>query len=393
MQMKIAIITENFIGYRVGGTALFGGAELLLYHYAKLLVELGNEVCIVQFGTDTKEVTHEGMNIKIVRCANPRWLQKIGIIRRWHWGGAVLNRHIPPDTDWIHYHYHYLAFPFNYGNRSRKIITGLSHGVDWDVDEFYRSFSIRNVRERMSLGLLKLVTAMTTSRLDRIWANDRFFIHHVVSRNPGKREKLSYIPNFVDVNSFTYRPKSFQVEVEWRLFMPKMPAFDRGTDHAICAIAVLKKMGYRISLQIAGDNDMRPFFENLAREKGVAAEVTFLGHVENRSMPRLYEEANIVLVPSPWREATPIAVLEAMAVGTPVITTDIGGIPEIAIDGFNATIARPDGDCIAQKIIALMQAPNTRAEISQRARNWVELYFSKEKWSRQVTEFFGGGEV
>ncbi|WP_432510192.1 glycosyltransferase family 4 protein [Kineococcus sp. SYSU DK001] len=75
------------------------------------------------------------------------------------------------------------------------------------------------------------------------------------------------------------------------------------------------------TLVLAGDGPDRPALERLARELGVAGRVRFLGTVERDRLPALQAAADVSLLTSQWREGLPMAVLESLACGTPVVTS------------------------------------------------------------------------
>jgi glycosyltransferase involved in cell wall biosynthesis len=97
-----------------------------------------------------------------------------------------------------------------------------------------------------------------------------------------------------------------------------------------------------VSLVVAGDGPERAKLERLAAELGVAERVRFLGSLSRRAVLELFRAADAALLSSTW-ENLPHAVLEALAVGTPVIATAVGGVPEVVRDGENGLLS-PAGD-------------------------------------------------
>ena len=81
----------------------------------------------------------------------------------------------------------------------------------------------------------------------------------------------------------------------------------------------------------------------LAKELGIDSQTQFLGWISGKDKDKIFKEASIFCLPS-YAEGFPMAVLDAWAYGLPVITTPVGGIPDIAKDGENVLLFQP-GDC------------------------------------------------
>ena len=100
-----------------------------------------------------------------------------------------------------------------------------------------------------------------------------------------------------------------------------------------------------VNLRIAGDGPMRAELEAMAaHHKGI----TFLGRLEAEDVAALQRDAEACICPSEWFENNPLAVIESLCAGTPVIGADIGGIPELINPGSNGLLYRSgDTDALA----------------------------------------------
>jgi glycosyltransferase involved in cell wall biosynthesis len=96
---------------------------------------------------------------------------------------------------------------------------------------------------------------------------------------------------------------------------------------------------------IAGEGPDRPALEGRARELGIADRVTFLGAQPRERVVELFHAADAAILSSSW-ENFPHTVVEALAVGTPVLAMDAGGVAEIVHDGVNGLLV-PPGDTAA----------------------------------------------
>jgi glycosyltransferase involved in cell wall biosynthesis len=95
-----------------------------------------------------------------------------------------------------------------------------------------------------------------------------------------------------------------------------------------------------LSIRIAGIGPDEERLKSIARSIG-AANVTFLGFVQPNDLYEMRMHADAVAVSSVWYENSPLAILEAMGEGLPVIASAIGGIPELVVDGENGILAAP----------------------------------------------------
>ena len=147
------------------------------------------------------------------------------------------------------------------------------------------------------------------------------------------RERIKVINNGIDASLFKEAKKPRYGKI--RLGYVGQVAWHKGIENLINAVSMLDDTERKkVSLIIAGsgDKDFMDYCKGLAR--GLRF-VKFIGHVEYGRIPDIYKKIDILIVPSIWPENHPHSIVEAMASGTPVIASDIGGIPELIDDGIN----------------------------------------------------------
>ena len=127
-----------------------------------------------------------------------------------------------------------------------------------------------------------------------------------------------------------------------------------------------------VALLVLGDGPERASLERRARELGVDARVRFLGAGTRDDVIRLFRGVDAALLTSAW-ENLPHTLLEALAVGTPVIATAVGGVPEVVHDGENGLLV-PAGDvnAIAGAIERIVHDDRLRASLAAAAASSVE---------------------
>jgi glycosyltransferase involved in cell wall biosynthesis len=121
------------------------------------------------------------------------------------------------------------------------------------------------------------------------------------------------------------------------------------------------------SLVLVGDGPEREELERLAAELEIDGRVRFLGARPREETIRFLAGAYAALLPSEW-ENLPHAAVEALAVGTPVLATDVGGVPEVVRDGENGLLVRAgDADGLADAIRRLLGDPELRDRLAAAA--------------------------
>jgi glycosyltransferase involved in cell wall biosynthesis len=122
-----------------------------------------------------------------------------------------------------------------------------------------------------------------------------------------------------------------------------------------------------VSLVLAGDGPERAALERRASEPDLAQRVRFAGALSRDEVLTLFRGADAALLTSTW-ENLPHSVVEALAVGTPVVATAVGGVPEVVRDGENGLLVPPgDVDAIAGAIGRLVADEHLRAALAGRA--------------------------
>jgi glycosyltransferase involved in cell wall biosynthesis len=138
-------------------------------------------------------------------------------------------------------------------------------------------------------------------------------------------------------------------------------------------------------LQIAGDGPLRDQLVEFTKELNLANRVTFVGALPHTA--QFFSQLDIFVLSS-LNEGLPLALLEAMAAGLPVVSTRAGGVEEAAHEGQNAYLATVgDSNDLAQAMIRMARAPNLeqRGALGQRI---VQEQFRIEKTWQGYYELF-----
>lgn len=167
---------------------------------------------------------------------------------------------------------------------------------------------------------------------------------------------------------------------------------EKGVPILFESIAQLHQQGYELTLTLLGDGPDRAFLENLAREMNIQHCVNFKGFVDQTTIATTLKASDIFVLPS-FAEGIPVALMEAMAIGLPVITTYVGGITELVIDQQTGLVVYPsDVNGLANAIAKYLDNPALCQEIAQRARAMVEQEFNIEDQVDKLADLFTDGE-
>jgi glycosyltransferase involved in cell wall biosynthesis len=155
----------------------------------------------------------------------------------------------------------------------------------------------------------------------------------------------------------------------------------KGVATAIAACHEVTRSGRPVTLSIYGDGprDYRQALETQAAAG--PAQVTFHGRVEHASLPAIYRAHDVFVFPSVWAEPFGLTHLEAMASGTPVISTPNGGPGEFLIDGENALLfPAEDVGALASRLSLLLNDPELAQALARAGRDTVERDFTIERY-------------
>jgi glycosyltransferase involved in cell wall biosynthesis len=215
------------------------------------------------------------------------------------------------------------------------------------------------------------------NKVDRFVVPSRFYREKLVEWG-WPREKLVHIPNFVDVDAFSTN----WTEGDYFVFAGRL-APEKGVDTLIRAAAA---SGQKLIIAGTGPEEVR--LKKLADD--LKADATFTGHLSGDNLFRLIGQSRALVLPSEWYENAPISVLEAYALGRPVIGSDIGGIPELIRPGETGAIAAPASvESLAEALSRMSEQSETeRATMGKMGRQWVAENFSRADYRDRMTALY-----
>ncbi len=168
-------------------------------------------------------------------------------------------------------------------------------------------------------------------------------------REYGVRTPIHVVPNGIAFETYSSPPEHSSVR-SFNFFVVSRLVHRKGIDQLLEAMANVVKECPSVQLGIAGAGPQRKELERLVSELGIESNVDFLGFVSEKRKIALLHEADIFVFPS-RQEGFGIAVLEAMATGTPVVANDLDVLDDLVPDGANRLVDASDPEKFATALV------------------------------------------
>ena len=256
------------------------------------------------------------------------------------------------------------------------------HGP-WHKEAMYKELGQES--PKLKYALRRLVEKFYLKRASKIIVLSQYMRKEASEITPIDSSRFLVIPGTVDTRKFAEADD--RTTLRRRLELPEhcpvllcVRRLDRrmGIENLVDAAARLKDEGKAFLLLIGGKGDMEAQLKLKIKNLNLDNFVKLLGFIDEKDLPGLYAAADLVIMPSIGLEGFGLATIEALACGTPVIGSNIGGTPEI-LAPFNQELLFDDcrPETIAKKISAFFDSMEG-TEIRKKARSYA-LNFDSEK--------------
>lgn len=222
----------------------------------------------------------------------------------------------------------------------------------------------KTLLERALDGLRGKALGDSVRRMDRVvfvsrWMRDQF-TEHMAGDVP---QEVIY--NGIDLSLFdARRTEPLAVEGALKVLFPGGEKAGKGIEATLSSIPVVKRTVPDVMLYVVGVEEPSPRVRALVSDLGVKDNVRFMGRMPPQEYRRLLRTVDMLCMPA-RQEAFGLVFLEAMAMGKPIIATDLGGIPEVVTDGRNGFLVEPEPGAIASAILAVHEDGSLRSRIER----------------------------
>lgn len=159
----------------------------------------------------------------------------------------------------------------------------------------------------------------------------------------------------------------------------------KGVFDLIKAIEKIVRVVPTVQFILAGDGDIDKV-KKIVQEKELSEYISVPGWVSNGS--EYYSNADIYVLPS-YNEGLPMSILEASSYGLPVVSTSVGGIPEIIEDGLNGFLVEPgDINALEERLLSLIESPELRRKMGNAAHEKVKDKFNINHIAGQISKLY-----
>lgn len=359
--MKIAHVSATFPPY-------MAGSGNVCYQYCRELAKLGHEITVYTSRYPDIDYTYPS-EIRVnrykpfIRLGNAPFIINLLKIR---------------NHDIIHLHY-----PFIFGGELillLKIMTGQKYIVTYHNDLIGTGLkSILFKLYQNTFGTLILLNAskillMTRNYIEISEMKDIFY---------KKQNSIIILPNGVDINRFSPNKGINDNSNKKQGIIIFVGALDKahsykGLEFLMNACSKILGNSKKFYLLIIGDGELMNYYQNYAHSLGIQEICHFLGKIDNDKISDYYNKSDFLVHPS-TNENFPLVILEAMATGKAVISTNLPGLNLIVDDDQTGFLVEPkDVDTLALKIKYLLEENEVCEEFGRQARKKILDNYSWE---------------
>jgi len=354
--MNICIVSDLF-------DSSFGGAPVVVNRFNQRFLERGHKITIITSKSKSKESVEKRKNLTIYRffsCTLPKSEGEYALsFPNSHRIRQIFERE---EIDVLHCHVPSLlslacvlearkmAVPSIATNH--LLSETFSRNLFFDTAKFNSFFyKIINV----FYNLVDLVLCPSTYGLKTL-------------RETGLSTRAFVLSNGVELSKFNPNLNHEQFDLQFDLKGKKILYVGRlmeekGLDVLIRAYSIVNAKVSNTCLIIVGKGHIRRNLEELTKRLGLK-NVIFTGFVSDSLLRQAYASSSLFVLPS-YAEIQPLVLLEALAMGLPAIGTNVGGIPDLVVEGRNGYLLEPgDHAGLAERIITLLNDDKLRKQFS-----------------------------
>lgn len=371
--VKVCFVSPEYL-------PLSGGTGAYVYYLSNELIKQGNSVCIVT-GYDASADVKVNKQLSAFFLKTP----KTPIVKSFLFAGSA-HRKMNKIRDSCAADIAHANLPlvpsFAVPARFGKTLISTVHSTWKGEAEAIRGepYGRLNPNEKFMVSFnwfLRIFEEKMLERSNKIIAVSDFTRRELLQYYKVKEGKIRVIHNGVDVNKFQpasdkrkakeelgLNPEDIAILSVGRLYARK------GLFNLIESMPAVVKRFRNAKFVISGkgqSNEMKKLVAH-AEKLGVRNSIIFTGYFPDKKLPKLYQAADVFAF-STFYENLPFAVLEALSTGLPVVTTHVGGIPEMIDNGENGFLVQPfNAKQLSDRILYLLEHPAEANEMGFLAR-------------------------
>ena len=235
-----------------------------------------------------------------------------------------------------------------------------------------RWFSFINMQIKVARRLSHIITVSQTAR------------QHIAKTFEIPEDKLRVIYNGIDTDIFSPSPKVNRLENRLLVVISRDTAV-KGLKYMLEALAVLRQK-HNLALTVVAKETDNDTTQKLISNLGIKDYVKFIDEIDTAELIKQYRLASITVIPSIY-EGFGLPAAEAMACGTPVVSTTAGALPEIIGDA-GILVSPADTKALAEAISALVASPDKRKHLSEMGRKRIVQMFNWRNTAKDTADVY-----
>ena len=198
----------------------------------------------------------------------------------------------------------------------------------------------------------------------------------------------------IDCDLFEFKPRTLDPHGKVKIVTVGRMVEKKGYEFGIRAVARLKKDYDNVEYTIVGDGPLRNELSSLVNELKIQNWVKIMGPQKQDRVIEILKSSHLFMLPSVTakngdQEGIPVVLMEAMAVGLPVVSTYHSGIPEIVEDGVSGCLVpERDETSLYEKLKYLIENHHLRIEMGKRGRKMIERCYDLDNLNDELIKIF-----
>lgn len=360
---------------------VLGGAEIVVEKMAKSMIERGHEVIVITTSPDEEEHILEEDSVKIFQLnttklyptykqTEPQGVKK----PLWHlfdlWNGATLSAVkdilVRESVDIVHIN-----------NFKGLSLSCFKAGKDLNIPVVYESHDFSFICPRANLirgnnslcekrnficnEYVNIQRRLLDDNVDLLISPSQFMIDKFHDNNFFNNVRCVKIPLGVEYSSNKTIKDYETIDITYIGTLGK----HKGVHTLITAFKDIDNEN--IKLHIIGKGYDEDEFKQLAMDDD---RIVFHGFVDNKDILKFYEQTNVLVIPSICYDNSPLVIYESFSTGTPVIGSDIGGIPELVMEDYNGFLFESNNpESLKKKLVKVIKNKELLKKLEDNAFN------------------------
>lgn len=366
--MNAYLIFDYYLDERTSVPTI-GGIQSYIYDLAVVLRRREYTINVLQMSRqDNKTMRYYSWNDMKIVCF-PKLNGKINTYKK---QVKEYLEHTLNEDDMVIFMTHTLNFPIKH----RKTIS-IQHGIYWDIP--YNRPRASEFIEFLFRSKHAWHNIRQINTIPNTVAVDYNFLNWYRTQQYYPRSRITVIPNYTEVPDRISRRDNDNVNI---LFARRMEKY-RGAELFANVTARLLVEFQNCHFTFAGNG---PELQSLKAKFNNNQRVTFTTFKHGESI-EIHQKHQIAVVCSIGSEGTSLSLLEAMASGCAVIATNVGGMTNIILDGYNGLMVDANNDKLYNALKILITDKELRNRLSENAYQTAKNAFSKQQWELKWSEY------